>query len=84
MDFKVGGSFKMSFINFTSGNKNSFGGNFLEIKPNEFIKYSDKFDDPGLPGDVMILGLICSITLIHYKLQYCPTKIMRLPKTILC
>lgn len=40
MEFKVGGSFKMSFINFTTGNGNSFGGNFLEIKPNEFIKYN--------------------------------------------
>ncbi|HSA04929.1 MAG TPA: SRPBCC domain-containing protein, partial [Tenuifilaceae bacterium] len=46
MDFKVGGSFKMSFMNFTTGNSHSFGGNFLEIKSNEFIKYSDKFYDP--------------------------------------
>jgi uncharacterized protein YndB with AHSA1/START domain len=53
MDFKVGGSFKMSFINFTSGKGQSFGGNFLEIKPNEFLKYSDKFDDPNLPGELV-------------------------------
>jgi uncharacterized protein YndB with AHSA1/START domain len=53
MEFKVGGSFKMSFINFTSGNGHSFGGNFLEIKPNEFLKYSDRFDDPNLPGELM-------------------------------
>jgi uncharacterized protein YndB with AHSA1/START domain len=52
-DFKVGGSFKMSFINFTTGNSSSFGGNFLEIKTNEFIKYSDKFDDPNLPGEMV-------------------------------
>lgn len=43
----------MSFINFTTGNSHSFGGNFLEIKPNEFIKYSDKFDDPNLPGEMV-------------------------------
>ena len=42
----------MSFINFTTGNSQSFGGNFLEIKPNEFIKYSDKFDDPNLQGEM--------------------------------
>ncbi len=53
MDFKVGGNFKMSFINFTTGKSHSFGGNFLEIKPNEFIKYSDKFDDPNLPGEII-------------------------------
>ncbi len=50
MDFKVGGQFKMSFINFSTGNGHSFGGEYLEIKPNELIKYSDKFDDPNLPG----------------------------------
>ncbi len=43
----------MSFINFTTGKSHSFGGNFLEIKPNEFIKYSDKFDDPNLPGEII-------------------------------
>ena len=53
MDFKIGGSFKMSFKNFTTGKSQSFGGKFLEIKPNEFIKYSDKFDDPNLPGELM-------------------------------
>ena len=43
----------MSFMNFTTGNSHSFGGNFLEIKSNEFIKYSDKFDDPNLPGEII-------------------------------
>jgi len=52
MDFKVGGSYKMSFINFTTGNSSSFRGKFLKIKPNEFIKYNDKFDDPNLPGEM--------------------------------
>lgn len=53
MDFKVGGSYKMSFINFSTGNGHSFGGTFLEIKPNEFIKHTDKFDDPNLPGEMI-------------------------------
>lgn len=52
MDVREGGSFKMSFTNFTTGNSHSFGGNFLEVKPNEFLKYSDKFDDPNLPGEM--------------------------------
>lgn len=42
----------MTFINFSTGNSHSFGGSFLEIKPNEFIKYSDRFDDPNLPGEM--------------------------------
>jgi len=52
MDFKVGGTYKMTFINFSTGNGHSFGGVYLEIKPNEFIKYSDRFDDPNLPGEM--------------------------------
>ena len=52
MDVRVGGSYKMSFTNFSTGNGHSFGGKFLEIKPNEFIKYTDKFDDPNLPGEM--------------------------------
>lgn len=52
LDFKQGGRFKMSFINFSAGNGHFFGGEYLEIKPNELIKYSDKFDDPGLPGEM--------------------------------
>lgn len=53
MEFKTGGYFKMAFTNFTTGNSHSFGGTYLEIKPNEFIKYSDKFDDPNLPGEMI-------------------------------
>lgn len=52
MDFKVGGKFKMTFINFSTGNGHSFGGEYLEIKPNELIKYTDRFDDPNLPGEM--------------------------------
>ena len=53
MDVRVGGKFKMSFINFSTGNGHSFGGEYLEIKPNEFLKYTDKFDDPNLPGEMI-------------------------------
>jgi uncharacterized protein YndB with AHSA1/START domain len=53
LDAKVGGSYRMSFINFTTGNGHSFGGEYLEIKPNELIKYSDRFDDPNLPGEMI-------------------------------
>ena len=53
MDVKVGGSFRMSFHNFSTGNGHSFGGEYIEIKPNEFLKYSDRFDDPNLPGEMM-------------------------------
>ncbi|MNK12609.1 hypothetical protein D3C87_306780 [compost metagenome] len=52
MDFRVGGKFKMTFINFSTGHKHSFGGTYVEIKPNEFIKYTDKFDDPNMPGEM--------------------------------
>ena len=52
IDVREGGSYKMSFTNFSTGNSHSFGGNFLEVKPNEFLKYTDKFDDPNLPGEM--------------------------------
>ena len=50
---KVGGTYKMSFHNFSTGNGHSFGGKYLEMKLNEFIKYTDKFDDPNLPGEMI-------------------------------
>ncbi len=53
MNVKVGGTFRMSFQNFSTGNGHSFGGKYLELKPNEFIRYTDKFDDPNLPGEMM-------------------------------
>jgi len=49
---KKGGEYKMSFINFSTGKKESFGGKYLELKQNEFLKYSDKFDNPNLPGEM--------------------------------
>jgi uncharacterized protein YndB with AHSA1/START domain len=53
MDFRVGGTFKMSFHNFSTGNGHSFGGKYIDIKPNEFLKYTDQFDDPNLPGEMV-------------------------------
>jgi uncharacterized protein YndB with AHSA1/START domain len=52
MDAKVGGSYKMSFKNFSSGTTHSFGGKFLELVPNERLRYTDVFDDPSLPGEI--------------------------------
>ena len=50
LDARVGGAFRMSFHNFSSGNGHSFGGEYLELVPNERIRYTDKFEDPNLPG----------------------------------
>lgn len=50
MDAKVGGTFKASFRNFTTGQSHSFGGEYVELVPNERLRYTDKFDDPNLPG----------------------------------
>lgn len=50
MEPKVGGTFKMSFTNLTDGQTHSFGGEYLEMAPNERLRYTDRFDDPGLPG----------------------------------
>jgi len=52
MDAKVGGSHKMSFTNFTTGKSHSFGGTYVELTPHERIRYTDKFDDPNLPGEM--------------------------------
>ena len=67
MDPRVGGSYKMSFTNFSTGKGHSFGGKFLDIKPNEFLKYTDKFDDPNMPGDM--------ITSIWLKRVSCGTEL---------
>ena len=58
LEAKVGGSFKMSFTNFTTGGTHSFGGNFLELMPHEKLRYTDKFDDPNLPGEIMVTVLL--------------------------
>lgn len=54
MDAKVAGTFNMSFTNFATGHGHSFGGEYLELIPNERIEYTDKFDDPNLPGEMRV------------------------------
>jgi uncharacterized protein YndB with AHSA1/START domain len=53
IDARVGGTYKMSFTNFTTGHSHSFGGEYLELVPNERIRHTDKFDDPNLPGEMV-------------------------------
>lgn len=67
LDAKVGGTYRMSFTNFTTGKSHSFGGTYLELKPHELIRYSDKFDDPNLPGEMQ-----ATITL---KQVFCGTEL---------
>ncbi len=57
----------MSFTNFSTGNAHSFGGQFVEIKPNEYIKYTDRFDDPNLPGEM--------ITTVSFNAVSCGTEL---------
>ena len=54
MDSRAGGSYKMSFTNFATGKSHSFGGQYGELVPNERIRYTDKFDDPNLPGEMQV------------------------------
>ena len=54
LDAKVGGTYKMSFTNFTTGKSHSFGGEYLELTPDERIRHTDKFDDPSLPGEMQV------------------------------
>ena len=67
LDAKVGGSYKMSFTNFGTGNGHSFGGTFLELVPHERIRHTDKFDDPNLPGEMQ--------TTITLKKVFCGTEL---------
>ncbi|WP_050027951.1 SRPBCC family protein [Verrucomicrobium sp. BvORR034] len=67
MDACVGGIYKMSFTNFSTGSSHSFGGKYLELKPNELLRYTDVFDDPNLPGEM--------ITTITLKKVFCGTEI---------
>ncbi len=54
LDARVGGTYRMSFTNFSSGNSHSFGGEYIELVPNERIRHTDKFDDPNLPGEMTV------------------------------
>jgi uncharacterized protein YndB with AHSA1/START domain len=59
---KVGGTFKMSFSNFTTNTGHSFGGEYLEIVPNERIRYTDRFDDPNLPGVIEVTVILKAVS----------------------
>jgi len=67
MDAKIGGGYRMSFTNFSTGSSHSFGGTYLELKPHERIRYSDRFDDPNLPGEMQ--------TTISLKQVFCGTEL---------
>ena len=67
MDAKVGGGFRMSFKNFSTGHGHAFGGEYLELVPNEKVRYSDKFDDPNMPGEM--------VTTVALKPVLCGTEI---------
>jgi uncharacterized protein YndB with AHSA1/START domain len=68
LDVKKGGTYKMSFTNFTTGNSHSFGGEFVEVQPNELLKYTDRFDDPNLPGEM--------VTTIKLRVVSCGTEMI--------
>lgn len=68
MSVKKGGIYKMSFHNFSTGNSHSFHGEYLEIKPNEFLKYTDQFDDPNMPG-VMTTSVSLTKTIAGTELK---------------
>lgn len=78
MDFRVGGNYRMSFYNFTTEKSHAFGGQYLEIKPNELLKYSDKFEDPSLPGEmtttILFKEVVCG-TEINIKQEGIPEQI---------
>ncbi|MEO6830851.1 MAG: SRPBCC family protein, partial [Chitinophagaceae bacterium] len=74
MDATVGGKFRMSFTNFSTGNGHSFGGEFLALRPNEFIKHTDVFDDPNMPGEM--------ITTVALKQVICGTELIILQEGI--
>jgi uncharacterized protein YndB with AHSA1/START domain len=67
LDAKVGGTYKMSFTNFTTGKSHSFGGTYTELTPHERIRYSDRFDDPNLPGEMQVT--------IELKQVFCGTEL---------
>jgi uncharacterized protein YndB with AHSA1/START domain len=62
LDAKVGGTFKMSFTNFAGGGSHSFGGEYKELIPNEKLRYTDVFDDPNLPGEIMVTVLLKAVS----------------------
>ena len=78
MDARVGGSYKMSFTNFTSGKSHSFGGEYLELVPNERLRYVDRFNDPNLPGEMRVTVALRNVlvgTEIHITQEGVPDAI---------
>jgi uncharacterized protein YndB with AHSA1/START domain len=67
LDAKVGGVYKMSFTNFSTGSSHTFGGKYLELVPGERLRYTDKFDDPNLPGEIH--------TTVALKKVFCGTEV---------
>jgi uncharacterized protein YndB with AHSA1/START domain len=63
LDATVGGTFRMSFRNFTTGNSHSFGGEYIELVPHERLRYTDKFDDPNLPGQIQVTVTLRKVSL---------------------
>jgi uncharacterized protein YndB with AHSA1/START domain len=63
LNAKVGGTFRMSFRNFTTGNNHSFGGEYIELVPHERLRYTDKFDDPNLPGQIQVTVTLKKVSL---------------------
>jgi uncharacterized protein YndB with AHSA1/START domain len=62
MDPRVGGTYKMSFTNFTSGTSHSFGGEYLELVPHQLVRWTDRFDDPKLPGEMTVTVRLKKVT----------------------
>ena len=62
MDARVGGGYRMSFTNFGTGNSHSFGGSYLELSPNERIRYVDQFEDPAMPGEMLVTVKLRAVT----------------------
>jgi uncharacterized protein YndB with AHSA1/START domain len=62
LNAKVGGTYKMSFTNFATGKSHSFGGTYVELVPNERIRYTDRFDDPNLPGEMQVTITLKKVT----------------------
>ncbi|MEO6075374.1 MAG: SRPBCC family protein [Dokdonella sp.] len=78
MDAKVGGGYRMSFTNFGTGSSHAFGGRYIELTPNECIRYTDRFDDPNLPGEMQVtirLSAVLCGTEIHIEQQGIPDAI---------
>lgn len=62
LEAKVGGTFKMAFRNFTTGGSHSFGGEYLELVPGERLRYTDRFDDPNLPGEIQVTVILKKVS----------------------